>query len=629
MSEWEIDEARRLYNIAHWSAGYFDINAAGHLIARPFREPDSVTIDLYQLTQEIQGLGLTLPVLVRFSDILHDRVRELNRAFVQAIASHGYRGRFAPVYPVKVNQQHSVVAEILARSDDGVGLEAGSKPELMAVLAQSRAGGVIVCNGYKDREYIRLALIGKQLGHQVYVVVEKLSELDLLVEQARALKVEPLIGVRVRLASIGAGKWQNTGGDKSKFGLSGMQLLQAVERLRTANMLNALQMMHFHMGSQIPHIGHIQVGMREATRFYAALCALEVPIRCFNIGGGLGIDYEGSRSRSFCSANYSVQEYANNIVHALWEVCDEQALPHPDIVCESGRAMTAHHAVLVTNVIDVEHAPGAGLPEPPMAEDAQIISDMWQGLETLSERSPIEAYHDAAYRLSQAQGMFNHGVITLAQRARAEQICFATFNRVRERLQPGVKAHREILDDLNEKLADKYFCNFSLFQSVPDVWAISQIFPVAPLHRLDERPSRRGVLRDITCDSDGRIDLYVNTDGVESSMPLHSPRTGEAYLLGIFLVGAYQEILGDLHNLFGDTDSVHVVVHSDGGHRLLQPVRGDTVSTVLRAVHFDPERILAVYREKTAQASWLSAAERQAYLKELASGLDGYTYLED
>ena len=629
MTDWDIEEARRLYNIAHWSAGYFDINADGHLVARPFRDPDSATIDLYQLTQEIQELGLTLPVLVRFSDILHDRVHELNRAFAQAIASDDYRGRFAPVYPIKVNQQHSVVAEILARSDDRVGLEAGSKPELMAVLAQSRPGGVIVCNGYKDREYIRLALIGKQLGHQVYVVVEKLSELDLLIEQAKALKVEPLIGVRVRLASIGAGKWQNTGGDKSKFGLSGTQLLHAIERLRAAKMLSALQMMHFHMGSQIPHIGHIQVGMREATRFYAELCALEVPIRYFNIGGGLGIDYEGSRSRSFCSANYSVQEYANNIVHALWEVCSEQRLPHPNIVCESGRAMTAHHAVLVTNVIDVEHAPGAELPDPPREEDTQIIADMWEGLQSLPERSPIEAYHDAGYRLSQAQGMFNHGVITLAQRARAEQMCFVAFDKVRERLQPGVKAHREILDELNEKLADKYFCNFSLFQSVPDVWAISQIFPVAPLHRLNERPSRRGVLRDITCDSDGRIDLYVNTDGVESSMPLHTPRPGETYLLGIFLVGAYQEILGDLHNLFGDTDSVHVAADSAGGHRLLQPLRGDSVSTVLRAVHFDPEQLLAVYREKTEQASWLSAGERKAYLQELTSGLEGYTYLED
>lgn len=629
MTGWDIDEARRLYNIAHWSAGYFDINSAGHLVARPFRDQDSTAIDVYQVTQEIRQLGLTLPVLVRFSDILHDRVRELNRAFAQAIASDDYRGRFAPVYPIKVNQQHSVVAEILGHGDDRVGLEAGSKPELMAVLAQSRPGGVVVCNGYKDSEYIRLALIGKQLGHQVYVVVEKLSELELLIEQARALEVEPLIGVRVRLASIGAGKWQNTGGDKSKFGLSGTQLLHAIERLRAADMLKALQMMHFHMGSQIPHIGHIQVGMREATRFYAELCALDVPIRCFNIGGGLGIDYEGSRSRSFCSANYSVQEYANNIVHALSEACSEQDLPHPDIVCESGRAMTAHHAVLITNVIDVEHARAANVPQPPSEEDAQIIVDMWDGLQSLAERSPIEAYHDAAYRLSEAQGMFNHGVITLAQRARAEQICFAIFDKVRERLQPGVKAHREILDELNEKLADKYFCNFSLFQSVPDVWAINQIFPVAPLHRLNERPLRRGVLRDITCDSDGRIDLYVNTDGVESSMPLHAPREGEAYVLGIFLVGAYQEILGDLHNLFGDTDSVHVETDGKGGHRLLQPLRGDTVSTVLRAVHFDPEQILAAYREKTEQASWLSAAERQAYLRELAAGLDGYTYLED
>jgi arginine decarboxylase len=629
MSDWDIDTARRLYSVPHWSSGYFDINVAGHLMARPFGAKDPVAIDLYELTQEVQRLGLALPVLVRFSDILHDRLRELNASFARAMAADGYGGRFTAVYPIKVNQQRSVVAEILKHQKEGIGLEAGSKPELVAVLAQSRPQGVVVCNGYKDREYVRLALIGKQLGHQVYIVIEKLNELDLVIEQARALDISPLIGIRVRLASIGAGKWQNTGGEKSKFGLTGAQLLRSIERLREADMLDALQMMHFHMGSQIPHIGHIQVGMREAARFYAELRQLGVPVRCFNIGGGLGIDYEGSRSRSFCSANYTMQEYANNIVHALWEVCSERGLPHPDIISESGRAMTAHHAVLITNIIDVESAPAPAALAPPAQDDAQIIADMWDGLQALPERSPIKAYHDVAYRLAEVQGMFNHGVITLAQRARAEQICYATFSQLRERLQAGVKAHREILDELDETLADKYFCNFSLFQSVPDVWAISQIFPVVPLHRLDARPNRRGVLRDITCDSDGRVDYYVNADGVESSLPLHPLRDDEPYLLGIFLVGAYQEILGDLHNLFGDTHSVHVEAMANGGHRLLQPLRGDTVSAVLRAVHFDPQQILTAYRQKAEQATWLKEEQKKMYLEELAAGLEGYTYLED
>ena len=629
MTDWDIDAARRLYSVPHWSSGYFDINRAGHLVACPFGSRNPAAIDLYELTQEIGRLGLALPVLVRFSDILHDRLRELNAAFAQAMAADDYGGRFTAVYPIKVNQQRSVVAEILKHDKERVGLEAGSKPELVAVLAQSRPQGMVVCNGYKDREYVRLALIGKQLGHQVYIVIEKLSELDLVIEQARALDISPLIGIRVRLASIGAGKWQNTGGAKSKFGLTGAQLLRSVERLREAGMLDALQMMHFHMGSQIPHIGHIQVAMREAARFYAELQQLGVPIQCCNIGGGLGIDYEGSRSRSFCSANYTMQEYANNIVHALWEVCSERDLPHPDIISESGRAMTAHHAMLVTNIIDVEGALAPGALVPPAEDDAQIIVDMWEGLQALAERSPIEVYHDVSYRLAEVQGMFNHGVITLAQRARAEQIGNATFSQLRERLQAGVRAHREILDELDEMLADKYFCNFSLFQSVPDVWAISQIFPVVPLHRLDVRPSRRGVLRDITCDSDGRVDYYVNADGVESSLPLHPLRDDEPYMLGIFLVGAYQEILGDLHNLFGDTHSVHVEATADGGHRISQPLRGDTVSEVLRAVHFDPQQILNAYRQKAEQATWLKEAQRTTYLEELAAGLEGYTYLED
>ncbi len=629
MSDWDIDKARRLYGIAHWGGGYFDINADGHLVARPAPADGQALIDLYALTHELAAQGLTLPVLVRFSGILHDRVRTLNEAFAQAMALDGYRGQFTAVYPIKVNQQRSVVAEILHCGQDRVGLEAGSKPELMAVLAESRAGALVVCNGYKDREYVRLALIGRALGQRLYIVVEKLDEVELVIEEARALGVEPLIGVRVRLASIGAGKWQNTGGEKSKFGLSGAQLLRVVERLRAAELLGALQMMHFHMGSQIAHIGHIQAGMREAARFYAALHQLGVGVRCINVGGGLGVDYEGSRSRSDCSMNYSVSEYANNIVRALWEVCDGQGLPHPDIVSESGRAMTAHHAVLITNVIDVERAIAPAAIDPPAADESPILGDIWEELQRLPERSPIEAYHDAAHRLSQVQGMFNHGVLSLGERARAEQICYAIFCKVQERLQPGLKAHREILDELDEKLADKYFCNFSLFQSVPDVWAINQIFPVVPLHRLNEPPTRRAVLCDVTCDSDGRFDLYVNGEGVQPSLPLHAPENGTPYVLGIFLVGAYQEILGDMHNLFGDTHSVHVTLAADGRYRLEQPRRGDTVSAVLRYVQFDPAALLAAYRRKIGEATHLSAAVRESFLTELKTGLDGYTYLED
>lgn len=629
MSDWDIDEARRLYNVARWSGGYFDINSHGNLVARPTGRDDGPEIDLYLLTDDIKARGLTLPVLVRFSGILHDRVRQLNEAFTHAMTAAGYRGHFTPVYPIKVNQQRSVIAEILRHENNGVGLEAGSKPELMVVLAQSHTRGVIVCNGYKDREYIRLALIGKQLGHEVYIVVEKLNELDLIVEESRALGVEPLIGVRVRLASLGAGNWQNTGGEKSKFGLSAAELLRVVQRLRDADMLDTLQMMHFHMGSQIPNIGHIQVGMREAARYYAALRELGVPIRCVNVGGGLGVDYEGSRSRSLCSMNYSVQEYANIIVHALWEICSARGLPHPELISESGRAMTAHHALLITNVVDVERSPRAQFMEAPGPGEAQIIRDMWEEFQSLGERAPIEVYHDAVYRLSEAQTLFSHGGLTLSQRACAEQICYATFEKVRERLQPALKAHRELLDELSEKLADKYFCNFSLFQSIPDVWAIDQIFPIMPLHRLNERPTRHAVLRDITCDSDGRVDLYVNAEGIEPGLPLHAVDGRAPYLLGIFLVGAYQEILGDMHNLFGDTASVHVELLADGGCQLEQPLRGDDVSSVLRYVHFIPEELLADYRRKTEQASWLSKEQRQTCLNILASGLEGYTYLKD
>jgi arginine decarboxylase len=629
MTDWDITKARQMYNVAYWGGGYFDINEHGHVEVRPHPEADHAGIDLYELSREFSAHDLTLPVLVRFSGILQHRVNELNSAFTSAMAGPDYRGRYTVVYPIKVNQQRSVVEALLAHGGDRIGLEAGSKPELLAVLAHTQKDGIVVCNGYKDREYIRLALIGKQLGHRVFIVVEKLSELDLVIQESRALKINPMLGMRIRLASIGAGKWQNTGGEKSKFGLSPAEVLRVVTRLRELDMLDALQMMHFHMGSQIANIQDIQSGMREAARYYVELCGLGAEIRCINVGGGLGVDYEGTRSRSFCSMNYSVQEYANSIVDALWEVCSEHDLPHPEIVSESGRALTAHHAVLITNTIEAEPAPGLDEVSPARKDEPQIIQELWEGLNALSSRSPLESYHDAAHRLSEVQTLYTQGVLNLEQRARAEQIYFALCRRVREKLQPGTRAHREALDELNEKLADKYFCNFSLFQSIPDHWAIDQIFPVMPLHRLREKPTRRAVLEDITCDSDGRLDLYVDGDGVETSLPLHPWRSDEPYLLGIFLVGAYQEILGDMHNLFGDTDSVHVELTQSGVYKLTQPRRGDTVDAVLRYVQFDPQDLLAAYRSKIAAADWLAAAEREAYLDELATGLEGYTYLED
>ncbi len=628
MTDWSVQRARDTYNVRHWGNGYFDVNEAGHLVVRP--DPaGAAAVDLYALTARFAEHGLRLPVLVRFSGILQHRVRTLCAAFDAVMAASSYRGRYTAVYPIKVNQQASVVDALLAAGGERLGLEAGSKPELLACLARMREGGIVVCNGYKDREYIRLALIGKQLGLRVYIVIEKLSELERVLAEARALGVAPLLGVRVRLASIGAGKWQNTGGEKSKFGLQAVEVLRLIERLRAAGTLGSLQMLHFHMGSQIANVRHIQAGMREAARYYAALRASGADIRIVNVGGGLGVDYEGTRSRSFCSMNYTLEEYAHNIVRALVEICAERHLPHPDIVSESGRALTAHHAVLITNVIETEQPPGPDDVPPPAPEEPAVLRDLYRTLGELARRPPLEAHHDAEYLLAEARALFEHGMLSLAQRARAEALYYALAWRVRERLDPATRAHRELLDELNEKLADKYFCNFSLFQSLPDHWAIEQIFPVVPLHRLDEAPARRGVLEDITCDSDGRVDLYVSDEAVHSTLPLHPLREAEPYLLGIFLVGAYQEILGDMHNLFGDTDSVHVELDDDGEPRLVHALGGDSVDKVLRSVHFDPEELLAAYRSKTAAATWLTADQRMAYLGELAAGLEGYTYLED
>jgi arginine decarboxylase len=628
MSTWNVAQSRALYNIEHWSGGYFDINPKGEVTVSPI--PGQPALNLYELAQSFSTNGLSLPVLVRFPNILHHRVDSLCEAFATAMEQEDYRANYTAVYPIKVNQQHHVVREILSAGNGRVGLEAGSKSELMAVLALAPPdGGIVICNGYKDREYIRLALIGQQIGLRPYLVIEKASEINLIIEESRNFNVVPRLGVRVRLASIGKGKWQNTGGEKGKFGLSAAQVLEAVARIKEADLIESVQLMHFHVGSQVANIHDIHKALREAGRYYAELRALGVPIQTIDIGGGLGIDYDGTHSRSACSINYSIQEYANNVLHDFWDICNALDLPQPDIITESGRAMTAHHAVLITNVIDIEPFPGAVQPEPATADDPTIIQDLWYGLSNLTERSAIEAYHDAIDWLSEAYAMFTHGVLNLSQRARVEQLYYATCWQVRALLQKHThsRAYREVLQELNQKLVDKYFANFSLFQSVPDAWAIDQLFPIIPLHRLNECPDRRATLQDLTCDSDGQFENYVNSEGINTHLPLVMPNPDEPYLLGIFLVGAYQEILGDMHNLFGDTYSVNVHINPEGSYELVAPLEGDTVQTMLHYVNFETGFLRNTYR-KRLQAAPLTTEQRLSYLRELDAGLVGYTYLE-
>ncbi|MFO7529113.1 MAG: biosynthetic arginine decarboxylase [Marinobacter sp.] len=636
MSEASGTPAHKVYNIAHWSDGYIGVNPQGEVLIRPDRGRTRAAINLPELTRSLSQSGVQLPVLIRFTDILHDRVNTLCNAFNRVATDQGFRGRYTAVYPIKVNQQRRVVEELLAAepaaSAGQIGLEAGSKPELMAVLAMSRQNGsVIVCNGYKDREYIRLALIGQKLGHRVFIVVEKQSELPLILEQARELEVTPLIGVRARLATIGKGNWQNTGGEKSKFGLSASQVLDVVKTLRDASALSSLQLLHFHLGSQIANIRDIQTGLKECARFYAELHSLGAPIGTVDIGGGLGVDYEGTRSRSSCSMNYSVSEYAYNVVHLLQAECERQGIPHPDLISESGRALTAHHSVLVTNVIDQEQ-PDNRNPVEPEAEAPAPLHDLWRDLASLedreSPRSLAEIYHDVLHAMAEVHSQFAHGLLSLTERAQAETLYTRCCRLLKSRLDSANRAHREIIDELNEKLADKLFVNFSLFQSLPDVWGIDQIFPVMPINGLNRPLTRRAVIQDITCDSDGRIDQYVDGQGIETTLPLPEENGDGPLLMGFFMTGAYQEILGDMHNLFGDTHSVDVRLDDEGGYAIGEPITGDTVAKVLRYVNFEPEQLLEAYRRKFS-ASELPESQQKALLAELAAGLEGYTYLEE
>ena len=625
---WSAARARELYNLPQWGEGYFDVSEGGDLLVRPFREADTTAVNLHEIAQRLPLEGLELPVLVRFNNILEDRVDALTGAFAHEIEDLGYTGRYTAVYPIKVNQQADVVKTIVRHGRDRTGLEAGSKPELAAVLGLAPAGCIIVCNGYKDRGYIRRALIGQKLGHTVYIVVEKLSELPIVIEESKALNVAPVIGLRVRLASESASTQQNTGGEKAKFGLATPQVLEALEMMREAGHIDAVQMVHFHLGSQVANVQEIARGLREAARFYVELRRLGAPIDTVDVGGGLGVDYEGTRSRSYCSMNYGLREYARNILRTLREVCAEAGEPEPNVISESGRALTAHHAVLVTSVIDQEVVPTSAI-EAPEADAPDALNELYALLSQIDTRGPIECLHDAVHFLAEAQGHYAEGLLTLKQRAWAERAYFAVARAVQPQLDPSIRAQREAIDALNEKLSAKYFCNFSVFQSVPDAWAIEQVFPILPIHRLAERPAIRARLCDLTCDSDGRLDRYVDREGVTPTLAVHELKPGEPYMLGIFMVGAYQEILGDIHNLFGDTNAVNVVLDANApeGWRLEGAEHGDRTDELLRYVHLAPEELAQSYRKKFAGLSSVTASERAALLAELEAGLSGYTYL--
>ncbi|KQY49390.1 arginine decarboxylase [Lysobacter sp. Root494] len=626
MTAWSLDHARKTYSIPHWSEGYFDVDAAGRITVAP-RGPQGPAIALPDVVDQAKAQGAKLPLLVRFPDILGDRLRKLQGAFAQAMGEWDYAGGYTAVYPIKVNQHAGVAGTLASHHGDGFGLEAGSKPELMAVLALSRPGGVIVCNGYKDREYIRLALIGRKLGLETFIVIEKPSELPLVIEEARALGVKPGLGVRMRLASLGAGKWQNSGGDKAKFGLSPRQVLDLWKELRDSGLEDSLQLLHFHMGSQISNVRDIANGMREATRYFVELSVLGAKVRYMDVGGGLGIDYEGTRSRSYCSINYGVSQYASSIVQPLAEACEEYALPPPRIITECGRAMTAHHAVLVANVSEVEQAPEGRVPDEHDDEPA-VIRHLREIHAELDKRPAIELFHEAQHHHSEGLSLYALGQIDLTHRARIDDLFYAIAHAVRARLSYDEKSHRDLLDELNDRLVDKYFVNFSVFESMPDVWAIDQVFPIAPIERLDEAPTRRGVIADMTCDSDGMIDTYVETEGLDSSLPLHEMKHGESYRLGFFLVGAYQEILGDIHNLFGDTDAVEVHLDGNGGYAMSQQRRGDTADVMLDYVGYNLSDLRKAYAGKV-DAAHLAADEADKLKAALEAGLTAYTYLSD
>jgi arginine decarboxylase len=627
---WSVVDATELYEIERWGNGYFSIGDNGHVLVHPTKARDR-SIDLKQLVDRLQMRGINLPILIRLSDILKHRLGEMHGAFQSAIAQHNYTGRYICVYPIKVNQQRQVVEEVLEFGRPyGFGIEAGSKPELMAVAALADNDTPIICNGFKDAEFIEMAMLAQKIGRNIIPVVEKYTELGLVLEYAEKVGVRPQIGMRVKLAARGSGRWQNSGGYRSKFGLTVTEILRGLEELKARGMEDCFTLLHFHLGSQIPNIRIVKGALIEASRVYTELYKAGAGLQYMDVGGGLGVDYDGSQTNFESSMNYTLQEYANDVVFHIQTICDEAQVPHPIIVSESGRAVAAYHSLLVFNVLGVSEFGEEQTPLQATEDLEQPVIDLIETLKNLTARNAVESYHDAQAALDMAMNLFSAGYLTLEQRCHCENLYWALCVKL-QKLVATMDDVPEDLQTLDELLSDTYFCNFSLFQSIPDSWAIGQLFPVMPIHRLDERPSQHGVLGDITCDSDGKIDTFIDRRDVKKTLPLHA-LNDQSYLLGVFLVGAYQEILGDLHNLFGDTHAVHVSLNEKQDVVLDAVIKGDTVKEVLDYVEFDVEHLIGKMRmdvESAVREGRLDYLESGRLLRFYEEGLHGYTYLED
>ncbi|HXN47733.1 MAG TPA: biosynthetic arginine decarboxylase [Bryobacteraceae bacterium] len=626
---WTTADSSELYDVASWGKGYFSVGQNGHLYVHPSKDP-ARSVDLKELVDTLVLRGISLPILIRFAEILRHRLSEVHDAFQAAIAEHGYKGSYCCVYPIKVNQQRQVVEEVFRFGRPfKYGLEAGSKPELLAVLAIADNDTPIMCNGFKDDEYIEMVMLATKIGRQITTVIEKYTELDLVARHAQRIGVRPRIGLRLKLASRGSGRWKSSGGFRSKFGLTVSEAVRALDQLKQLGMADCLELLHFHLGSQITNIRHIKQAVIEGVRIYAELARAGAGLKYLDVGGGLGIDYDGSQTDFESSVNYTLQEYANDVVYHVQNVCDEAGVAHPTIVSESGRAVVAYHSMLVFDVLGVS---GVGDQDtaPEISDDMeQPLIDLRETYKGLSTKNLLESFHDAQQALDQSLNLFSLGYLPIEQRCLAENLYWAICRRIK-RLAADLEYFPEELEGLDAMLSDTYFCNFSIFQSMPDSWAIKQLFPIMPIHRLEEKPTRAAVLGDISCDSDGKIDQFIDRRDVKRTLPLH-PFNGSEYYLGAFLIGAYQEILGDLHNLFGDTNAVHVSLNGNGEIILDNVIKGDTVREVLDYVQFRAESLLGQFRkdvEAALREGKIGYEESGRLLRFYEEGLNGYTYLE-